>query len=136
MKKLILNVVIILLILSLCACGQSQALPEGFDEGEVLAAAEKAIELVSAGDYETLFGMFSAEMSSALSPEDLEAALSPVIEKLGAFKSFKAEATAGGSNEQIGEFAIAAIICEYENGKATYTISIDEDGMVCGLYVK
>jgi hypothetical protein len=36
----------------------------------------------------------------------------------------------------VGDYAVAVLVCKYENGSATYTISIDADGLVCGLYMK
>lgn len=75
-------------------------------------------------------------MKEALDADGLEDALGTQLDSLGAFKEFKTEATQGGSDSEIGDYAIAVLICEYEEGSATYTISIDSAGNICGLYMK
>lgn len=127
------------LILSFClilgACSGS-ALPEGFVKDEVIAKAENVITLLSEKNYEAVVETFSAEMAKTLDAKGIENALESHLESLGEFKAFKSEAVTGKNDKSSGSFVIAVIVCSYESGTATYTISIDKDGNVCGLYMK
>jgi outer membrane murein-binding lipoprotein Lpp len=130
----------LLLALALCALAlagcSSGKLPDGFVKEDVLKEAESAVQLLSAGDYDGVEKLFSDAMKSALDADALQKALGPQLQKLGKFDSVTSSAAAGGKNSQIGEFATAVLVCKYENGSATYTISIDADGKICGLYMK
>lgn len=127
------SVVFLCFLLGACA---GTALPDGFTEADVLASAENVITLLSCGEYEAVADTFSTQMAQALDAEGLEAAIGSRLDALGGFGAFKSRATTGKSDAVIGDFAVAVIVCSYENGTATYTISIDENGNVCGLYMK
>lgn len=118
-----------------CACSLN-ALPEGFEEKSVLAKAQSVVHLLINEDYESVAGTFSAQMSARLDARALKNALGDSVKRLGAFKEYISMAATGSSDAEIGDFAVAVLVCAYEGGTATYTISIDSDGKVCGLYMK
>ncbi len=134
-KSMVLLLCLLCLLGLLSACG-GNALPEGFNEEDVLAQAENVVGLLSARDYTGVAELFSPEMAAELDAAALELALDDSLGSLGSFESFGTEVVAGGSSESIGDFAVAVLRCKYENGKAIYTISIDRDGNLCGLYMK
>lgn len=133
------TVLAMLLTVSFClalgACSGT-ALPEGFVEEDVLASAENVITLISSKNYEAAAATFSEEMAKALDAKGLEDALGEQFGKLGEFKEYKSEAVIGKSDKTIGDYAVAVIVCSYENSTATYTISVDTDANICGLYMK
>jgi len=136
MKKFRFLALALALALAALAGCSSGSLPEGFVKEDVQREAEDVVTLLSAGEYDTVEALFSSDMKAALDAAALEKALGPQLEKLGAFDSVTSEAVAGGKNDQVGDYAVAVLVCKYENGSATYTISIDADGLVCGLYMK
>ena len=136
MKKFLVLALAFALALSALAGCSSGKLPEGFVKEDVVKEAEDAVKLLSDGDYDSMEKRFSSDMKTALDADALEKALSPQLEKLGAFDSVTSTAVTGGKNDQVGDYAVAVLVCRYENGSATYTVSIDADGFICGLYMK
>jgi len=136
MKRGLLIALALVLAAALLAGCSSGKLPDGFVEADVLKEAENAVALLSAGDYASVEELFSAEMKAALSADSLKSALGPQLEKLGAYDSVTSSAVAGGKDDKLGEYAVAVLVCKYKNGSATYTISIDADAKICGLYMK
>lgn len=113
-----------------------KGVPEGFNEEVVISQAKEVVMLMSARDYEGVVDRFSEIMKEALPENSLESALDETITKLGAFKEYRSVAAGSGENPTIGKFAVVIIKASYENGEATYTISIDKDGKLTGLYLK
>ena len=126
------------LLITVClltAC-TALALPEGFEEEAVSDRAEYVVEQLSVQDYEGVAAIFSPEMSAVLDAAGLETALGSTIEALGTYEGVTSTSMMGGSSESAGAYAVAILVCKYQNGQAIYTISIDQNNMVCGLYMK
>lgn len=124
----------LLICLSLGAC--AAALPEGFSQEDVSVRARETVSLLNDRDYGAVVETFDATMKEALDEARLREAFDGPLDRLGAFADFKSEALAGKSDPKIGEYAVAVLVCSYENGTATYTISINAEGEVCGLFIK
>lgn len=134
MKKIIILLMAGLLVLGLAGCGAAK-LPEGFSEEQVYAKALDCVELLSAGEYEELSSSVREELKASLSPQVLEEALGETLAAAGSFLEVKDKAagSGGGSGE---EFAVVVLECEFENASHTFTISLDKDLMIVGLYMK
>lgn len=117
------------------ACGMDK-LPEGFDEKEVNAAADMVVERLSDKNYNGVVELFSEEMASQLGADAIEEAVGKTIDDLGAFEKITSRAVSGQTLDNGKKYAVVVLVCKYENGNATYTISIDEDGKIAGLYMK
>lgn len=124
--------------LSVCALVSACAapLPDGFDEAEVVAVARAVVEELSAGDYAAVEARYSAKMTDTVAAGALEEALQTYFDALGEFKEHKKYGVGGGTDETEGEYAVVQTVAAYENGTATFTVSITKDGRVCGLYMK
>lgn len=138
MKSFFVVIGVALLIGSISGCAKSQKLSEDYDENEVKKAAEEVIGLVNAGEYEKLAEeKWSAQLKSALPAETMVSEVQPVIEELGAFKSYGEEAVAGSEDKDTEqEFAVAVVKAQYEERKAQYTISFDKNMKVAGFFIK
>ena len=120
--------------LALVSCSQ-KSLPDGFEGDEVLKGARGIVEQLSGKDYTGVVEQFSSVMEG-LDEETLSETMDQKLDELGAFVSITSEALTGGSSEKTGDFATAVLVCEYQNGSATFTISFDKEGWICGLYMK
>lgn len=135
LKKWCAVLFIVLLVCGLTGC-QSTRLSEDFDEKEVKTGAEKVIELVNAGDFETLNDELSEQMKLAM-PDDVWVSVKKIVDGKGAFQSFAKENVVGSKDKDTDEpFATAVVLAEYENGKIQYTISFDREMKVSGFYLK
>ena len=133
--KLMVTSLLLGLIFFLGACAPKE-LPEGFDEANVTSIAKEVIVQMSEGDFEAVVEQFTPEMKKALDAKALEDSVGGILKDLGEFKGHKKVSTTSSKNEEIGEFAVVIITSTYENGNATYTISVDKNDQIVGLYLK
>lgn len=138
MKSFFVVIGVALLIGSISGCAKSQKLSEDYDENEVKKAAEEVIDLVNAGEYDKLAEeKWNAQLKAALPAETMVSEVQPVVEELGAFKSFGNEAVAGSEDKDTEqEFAVAVVKAQYEERKAQYTITFDKKMKVAGFFIK
>lgn len=138
MRILILTSLLVLLSLLAGACSSKATLsvPEGFVLEDVKAQVREVVTLMSNQDFEAVVEQFSPELKAVLDANGLKASVGGMISALGAFKQIDQENIMASKNNQIGDFAVAIIVCSYEKGKATYTISIDDKDQIVGLYMK
>lgn len=129
-----LSLVLLFLALLVTAC-TPRSVPEGFDETQVMARASEVITLLSQKEYAAVTATFHPVMSS-LDAKALESAVGPGLDKLGALQSIGKGVFSSGNQADIGPFAVTVIPCQYEKGKATFTISVDGEGRICGLYMR
>ena len=126
---------LLLILTALCSCGLP-ALPEGFDRDEVIETARTVVTYIAFSEYDMVADMFSPEMAAALDGQGLRDALSAPLEKIGAYEKVVSETVFGQSSETIGDYAVVVLVAKHTDGQATYTVSIDSEGRICGLYMK
>ena len=81
--------------------------------------------------------MLRDDLKDQLTPEALEAAWGGTLESFGAFKDYKTVATASTQDTATKEdYAVVGLVCTYENGEGTFTLSFDKDLALVGLYLK
>lgn len=74
-------------------------------------------------------------MKDSMTEEKLTSTFTPILESLGEFKQIK-KYSLSSANSLGTDYAVCTVTCEYANGNATYTISIDKDQNIGGLYIK
>lgn len=141
-KKLLAGLLCtVMIFLSACGVGiggKGSKLSEKFDEASVIKEAKVVIDYVNAGDYQTLEeSMWSTVMKQNAPASEIEKAVKPILDDLGAFESYAKEAVTGQKDKDTEqEFAVAVILAKYEKRKAQFTISFDEDMKVIGFFIK
>lgn len=133
-KKYIVIPVLILALGLFVGCG-SKRLPDGFDEDQVKSVANDFIDKINGGNYEECYNQFGAIMKDSMTEEKLTSTFTPILESLGEFKQIK-KYSLSSANSLGTDYAVCTVTCEYANGNATYTISIDKDQNIGGLYIK
>ena len=136
MKKVLLSALALVLILSLAACSSSK-LADGFKEDEVLAKAKNVVETINTLDYDAVVAFVRSDLQSQLTAEALESAWDAQLREAGAFKEFKSTSAYGQKSKSTDEdYAVCILVCSYENATRTFTISMDKDLAIVGLYMK
>jgi len=140
-NKKIKIAVIIVLVLAAAAVFVYWILPKGsmeithFDEEEIKKRAELVIDLLDEDNYEELKKYSIEEMKS----EEVEKAIREAKLFLGSDwgKRDSYGAVYAGEISQMGHrMAIVQVNVSYENTSVTYTIMLDKDLRICGLYLK
>lgn len=121
------------LLLAVCAGGSD--LPEGFEKNQVLQKAKYFIKCLNARNYEKCYNAFNPIMETSMNLEKLQATMDPIFDVLGGFVRVKGISLS--SRKVLGaDYAVCTIKCIYENGAANFTLSLDKDLKLGGLYIK
>lgn len=136
MRKTISILFAVTALLFLFSSCTGKPLPDGFVREEVIADATQTVKLLSDKKYDEVCETFSDQMKIALDADKLKEAFDSQLTSLGAFKEVTSSSTAGGEEASIGAFATVVLVCKYDNGSAVFTISIDKENRICGLYMK
>ena len=136
MKKAIISLLAFSLILSLAACS-SNKLADIYNEDEVVARAKSFVETVNSLDYDAVVSEIREDLQSQVSADSLEAAWGPMLSDSGAFKEYTTVVAYGQKDKTTDEdYAVCVLVCKYENASRTFTISMDKDLEIVGLYMK
>ncbi len=142
MKKIISKGVLtalcaLLIAVILCGCGFSgTSLPKGMNPDKALSQAQEIAMSLSKGEFDKVADRFSDEMKAQLSAQDLREALEDEVEKRGAVTKILSWSTRGASDDETGEYAVFVLVCKCEKGSATFTICLDKESKICGLYMR
>lgn len=120
MKKLLL-LLSVCLMLAVGGCAKQPKAPENYE-----AAAVKFEQYFNAGQYDSLFGMFSDTLKQALPLESLEAAMKPFRQQIGEIKKLTFERMFDDT---------ALYRADFEAFVLTVTITLDEEDKFSGLYL-
>lgn len=135
MKKKFIIVPAMALLLGICVGCSGDEVPAGFDKEQITESSKVFIESLNQGDFEKCYEQFNDVMKSSMDQEKLENTFKPILEGLGSFVEFKSKSLS--QNKSLGvDYAVCIVKCAYKNGEATYTISLDKDLKVGGLYIK
>lgn len=136
MKKVRIILLTMLVMGVLTACGAGK-LSENYVEDDVITKAEQVVELFNDKDYQAVTDMVREDLQEQLSADVLKSALDEKLTAAGEFMEYSQSATAGQQDKSTGEdYAIVVLICKYQNSNLTFTISMDEDMNLVGIYMK
>lgn len=108
---------------------------EYFNAEDVEAAMKETVELLDAGEYETLQENSIAQIKSFLNAEAIEKGKSPISDDWGEREKFgtvyMVELVQCGSH-----FAVGEIMVSYENVVVTYRLTYDREMRLAGIYMR
>lgn len=140
MKKTMRNCVLIVLCMMAAAmaagCGSTK-LADAFDEEQVKEKAQEIAASMDAGDYEGVIGMMEKDLQDKITPDQLQAVMEQNFGDRGEFEKYKSAAVIGQKvKETDADLAVVVLVAEFENQKATYTITFNTDMEMTGFYIK
>lgn len=136
MKRIFSGLLAILMLMTLSACSSSK-LADIYSADEVITRAKKVVEVINTLDYDAMNAELREDLRSALTAEQLKTAWDTKLAGAGSFTEYTTTATAGQKSKSTGEdYAIAILVCKYEKASLTFTISMDKDMQIVGLYMK
>ena len=136
MKKILISLIAFSIFLSLSACSSSK-LTDTYSEDEVVARAKSYVETRNTLDYDAVVAGLREDLQSQVTAESLESAWGPLLDESGAFVEYKTVVTYGQKSKSTDEdYAGCVLVCKYENASRTFTITMDKDLKIVGLYMK
>lgn len=139
-KKRTRNIIITAVVLVIAVVACYFAMPKNkdlsqsdiFDEDEVKAMAEQAIEYINEENFDGLKAMAVEDMASIMNKERMDEAKARISEDWGKFKSIS-DITAGEITQRGVTAAVVYVTAEYENTDIRYTFAFDEDMKLASL---
>jgi len=136
MKKFAACGFLLLLLLS-AGCAFSLSLPEGFDKSEVESRAQEVVGIINGQDYDAVVALLRSDLQGQVTAAQLKEAWEGKLSELGSFLEVTNISLLGQKDQNTKEdYATAVLVCKYENGTATFTLSFDSDLALVGLYMK
>ena len=127
------------LCLAGCSSGASgdssiqAGLPEWANEAELTEQTQELIDQYNARDFDSVAKQCG---TLGVSAEDFAESGNPILDQLGAFKSFGDVSYMNGKAKDGTPYATVVQMASYENGSAQFTVSFNEDDTVSGFYIK
>ncbi len=130
MKKIKILLMVLLVGVILGGCSSSK-LSDAYNEDELKKDAQGIVSMICNEEYDKVIDQMSDNIKGKISAEQLKEVWQPIKEKVGSFKSIEKEGV-------IGKDGLATVVevAEFENGKAQFTITYNEDMKLEGLYIK
>ena len=139
MKKTKIGLLLLLVGMILCffvGCS-SNKLADIYAEDEVIARAKQVVEVIHSLDYPLMIHELREDLRNQLTAEQLKETWDAKLTKAGEFKEYTATATTGQKSKTTEEeYAVAVLTCKYVNSSLTYTIVMDKNLDVVGMYMK
>lgn len=132
------RILIIFLVMTflLSAC-KGTKLAEGFDENSVAEHAKGIVELINAKDFDSVNSELRDDLESQLTANQLQEAMETKLDEAGQFVQYKSIAIVGQKSKTTGEdYATAVVVGEYEKGNLIFTITMNIDLEIVGIYLK
>lgn len=136
MKKGLVCILALALTLSFVACS-SNKLADNYSEEDVFARAKEVVDVINSLDYDAMNAQLRDDLQDQLTAEQLEEVWATQLEEAGAFEKYENTVTMSQKSKSTGEDYAAAILTgKYENSTLTFTIVMDKDMEIVGMYIK
>lgn len=136
MKKITIILLVLTLVIALTACSSAE-LADIYNEEDVIAKAKQTVEVINSLDYDAINKELREDLQDQLDAATLKNSWDEKLTEAGTFKEYKSAVTIGQKSKSTGEdYATAILTCDYENSTLMFTIVLDEDLEVVGMYLK
>ena len=81
------------------------------------------IEYCSQGEFDKIIGLFDANLSSFIAPDEIKGSWNDVQTKYSKFVSIKEMKTS-----RVGNFDISKVLCQFENNTCLFVFTFDDGG--------
>jgi len=135
--KLIRNLFILLVFsITLSAC-TSVKLADNYDENIVTERAKEIVEMINSQDYDKVNAEIRDDLQDQLTSNKLKDVVGAKLDEAGAFIEYPSIATLGQKSKTSGEdYATVVLVGKYEKSTVVFTITMDSNLDIVGLYVK
>jgi hypothetical protein len=134
----LIRILFILLVFSitLSAC-TSVKLADIYDENIVTERAKEVVEMINSQDYDKVNAEIRDDLQDRLTSKKLKDAIGALLVEAGAFIEYQSITALGQKSKTSGEdYATVVLVGKYEKSIVVFTISMDSNLDIVGLYVK
>ncbi len=132
--RILFTLLVFSITLSACA---STKLADIYDEKIVTERAKEIIEMINSQDYVRVNAEVRDDLQDQLTSSDLKDVIGAKLAEVGSFVEYQSITTLGNQSKTSGEdYAIVVLVGKYEKSNVVYTISMDSNLDIVGLYLK
>lgn len=126
-NKLLVVVISILCLISLVACGNKV---DNETKTLYISQAEEVVNLLTAGDFDTLITHFDAPLKEQLTKDKL-AQITPIVEAAGQYVGVKKS-----SVQEKDGYYITVLVVEFAKKNHVVTVSYNSNNEISGLFIQ
>jgi hypothetical protein len=136
MKPIRILFILLVFSITLSAC-TSGKLADIYDETIVTERAKEVVEMINAQDYDKVNAEIRDDLQDQLTSNRLKDAIGAKLVEAGAFIEYPSITTLGQKSKTSGEdYATVVLVGKYEKSTIVFSISMDSNLDIVGLYVK
>lgn len=134
MIRILFSLLVFSITLSACA---STKLADTYDEKIVTERAKEVVEMMNAQSFDKVNAEIRDDLQDQLTSSKLKEAIGAKLAEAGAFIEYPSISTLGQKSKTSGEdYATVVLVGKYENSTVVYTITMDTNLDIVGLYVR
>lgn len=134
LNRILFVVLTFSIILSACT---STKLAEIYDENSVIERGQEIVEIINTQDFDLVNAELRDDLEDQLTSDQLKEAMGQKLNEAGSFVEYQSISTLGQKSKTTGEdYATVVLVGKYENGTLVFTITMDSNLDLVGLYLK
>ena len=134
MIRILFSLLVFSITLSACA---STKLADTYDENIVTERAKEVVGMMNAQSFDKVNAEIRDDLQDQLTSSKLQEAIGAKLAEAGAFIEYPSISTLGQKSKTSGEdYATVVLVGKYENSTVVYTITMDTNLDIVGLYVR
>lgn len=134
LNRILIFVLLFSVILSGCA---SKKLAETYDENIVIKRGQEIVALINSQDFDLVNAELRDDLEDQLTVNQLKEAMGQKLIDAGSFLEYQSTSTLGQKSKSTGEdYATVVLVGKYENSTLIFTITMDSNLDLVGLYLK
>lgn len=92
--------------------------------------------MINTRDYNAIYNLFREDLKPLTSADAFKNAWEPYLSSAGAFIEITSAAATGQTDQSGEKYIVSGVSCKYENKTYVFTIVMDTNFEVTGLYLK
>ncbi len=136
MKLNKIYLIVLLLSVALSGC-TSTKLAEIYDETKVAERGKEVVAIINTQDFNLVNSELRDDLEDQLTSKQLSDAMSQKLKDAGKFVEYQSITTLGQKSKSTGEdYATVVLVGKYENGTLIFSITMDSNLDLVGIYLK
>lgn len=134
LNRIFFCVLLFSVIISACT---STKLAEIYDENIVIERGQEVVEIINTQDFDLVNAELRDDLEDQLTSNQLKEAMGQKLIDAGSFVEYPSISTLGQKSKSTGEdYATVVLVWKYENSTLVFTITMDSNFDLVGLYLK
>lgn len=134
LNRILFFILLFSVILSGCA---PTKLAEIYDENIVIERGQEIVAIINTQDFDLVNAELRDDLEDQLTSDQLKDAMEKKLIEAGSFLEYQSISTLGQKSKSTGEdYATVVLVGKYENSSLVFTITMDSNLDLVGLYLK